>query len=83
MTDEGRELGVMEKSGGRLIRVTANTFEGYDLVDVREYFEDEMGAPKPTRKGISLRREQFGEFVDMLLQAKEALGLADVRTEVI
>jgi len=71
---EGRELAVMEKSGGHLIRVTENTFEGRDLVDVRVYYSDENGALKPTRKGIAIRREQFGDLVDLLMEAREKLN---------
>ena len=74
MSDEGRELGVMEKSGGHLIRVTESNYEGHDLVDVRVYYSDENGTLKPTRKGIAVRREQFGDFVDLLMEAREKLN---------
>ena len=75
------ELAVMEKSSGQLIRVTETEYEGYDLVDVRVYFRDKQDTLRPTRKGISLRRETFGDFADMIAEAREAL--ADKTKEVV
>ena len=57
---------VIEKNSRESIVVSATTHMGYDLVDVREFYKDVDGALKPTRKGVSLRREQVGDVIKAL-----------------
>lgn len=72
MTDEGRELAVMEKTGG-LIIVKEAEYKGHALVDVRQYWRDESGTLRPTRKGLTIRRSQFSEFAELITEAAESL----------
>ena len=69
---EGRELAVMEK-GRNLLVVQETVYETIALVDVRIFYRDRDDVLKPTRKGISIRREEFGDFVDMLCEARHRL----------
>jgi len=73
MSEANGELAVMEKTSGQLIQVTETEFKGFELVDVREYFRDSEGVLRPTRKGLALRREDFGRFVATLIEAEEKL----------
>ena len=57
---------VIEKNSRESIVVSETTHMGYDLVDVRVYYKDEDGELKPTRKGVSLHREQVGDVIKAL-----------------
>ena len=57
---------VIEKNSRESIVVSESTHMGYDLVDVRVYYKDEAGELKPTRKGVSLHREQVGDVIKAL-----------------
>ena len=57
---------VIEKNSRESIVVSESTHMGYDLVDLRVFYKDVDGALKPTRKGISLHREQVGDVINAL-----------------
>lgn len=57
---------VIEKNSRESIVVSESTHMGYDLVDVRVFYKDEAGELKPTRKGVSLHREQVGDVIKAL-----------------
>ena len=57
---------VIEKNSRESIVVSETTHMGYDLVDVRVFYKDDGGELKPTRKGVSLHREQVGDVIKAL-----------------
>ena len=57
---------VIEKNSRESIVVSESTHMGYDLVDVRVFYKDDGGELKPTRKGVSLHREQVGDVIKAL-----------------
>ena len=57
---------VIEKNSRESIVVSETTHMGYDLVDVRVFYKDSEGELKPTRKGVSLHREQVGDVINAL-----------------
>ena len=57
---------VIEKNSRESIVVSESTHMGYDLVDVRVFYKDADGTLKPTRKGVSLHREQVGDVIKAL-----------------
>ena len=57
---------VIEKNSRERIVVSESTHMGYDLVDLRVFYKDVDGTLKPTRKGISLHREQVGDVIKAL-----------------
>ena len=57
---------VIEKNSRESIVVSETTHMGYDLVDVRIFYKDEGGELKPTRKGVSIQREQVGDVIKAL-----------------
>ena len=57
---------VIEKNSRESIVVSESTHMGYDLVDLRVFYKDVDGALKPTRKGVSLHREQVGDVIKAL-----------------
>ncbi|KAF9430805.1 hypothetical protein BGZ76_000694 [Entomortierella beljakovae] len=45
-------------------RLTVRAWQGHTLIDFREFFNDKTGASKPTKKGISLTKDQFQFILD-------------------
>jgi hypothetical protein len=60
------------KSGN--IRITVNQFGKSMLLDIRKYFKTEDGQSAPTKKGISLSKEQFLEILEILNQKKDDIS---------
>ncbi|HXH11420.1 MAG TPA: transcriptional coactivator p15/PC4 family protein [Alphaproteobacteria bacterium] len=56
------------------VRVSFTSYRGYDLVDIRVYFQDEQGEWRPTKRGVSLSVDSFGELRDAILKAEEMLN---------
>ena len=57
---------VIEKNSRESIVVSETTHMGYDLVDVRVFYKDSEGELKPTRKGVSIHREQLAGLIKAL-----------------
>ncbi|MGU3541033.1 transcriptional coactivator p15/PC4 family protein [Methylobacterium sp. A54F] len=71
---QARTIAIVTKNALEEVRVSLSTFNGYDLVDVRTFadFDGSGGEKRPTRKGISLKREKLGELIAALQAADEA-----------
>ena len=64
----------IEKREGELIRVEDTEYNGHLLVDVRVYYLPSGTEEwKPTRKGISIRRDLLGQVVDTMRQLQEGV----------
>jgi len=61
-----RLLASSARGGGNVLETE---FQGGRLVDVRIWYRDAEGALKPTRKGLAVRREEFGAFVELVQEA--------------
>ena len=60
-------IGEISKNRRDTVRVTLRTFKGYDLIDVRVWYEDtKTGELKPSPKGISLKLELLPELLEVL-----------------
>jgi hypothetical protein len=63
-----------------VIVVSLSTFEGCNLVDVRQHFTNEQGQMRPTQKGIAMLTARLPELhaaiAKALAKARE-LGLLD------
>jgi hypothetical protein len=58
------------KNNSETVRVTANTFQGHDLIDIRIYAKNfSTGEVGPTRKGISLNVDVVPELINALTWA--------------
>lgn len=60
----------IERGLGDRIHVRVSQFKGRVYLDVRNFYEDEAGEWKPTRKGVSIPVEFYGELMDALVAAK-------------
>lgn len=71
----------IEKNAREKIRLSLTEFKGYDLVDLRVYYEDEEGNPKPTKKGISFKTGIISQVVEALQEAEKEIKAAKVQEE--
>jgi Transcriptional Coactivator p15 (PC4) len=56
------------------VRVSLTSYRGYDLVDIRVFFQDEQGEWRPTKRGVSLSVDSFAELRDAVVKAEEMLS---------
>jgi len=56
------------------VRVSLTSYRGYDLVDIRVYYQDEQGEWRPTKRGVSLPIDSFGELRDAISKVEEMLN---------
>ena len=66
---------VIEKNSRESVVVSETEYKGNKYVDVRVFYKDTDGTLKPTRKGVSIRRDQLDELVSALI----ALGIGSVK----
>jgi hypothetical protein len=60
----------IEKGLGERIHVRVSQFKGRVYLDVRNFYEDDAGEWKPTRKGVSVPVELYEQLQQAILQAK-------------
>ena len=66
---------VIEKNSRESFVVSETEYKGNKYVDIRVFYKDTDGTLKPTRKGVSIRRDQLDELVSALI----ALGIGSVK----
>jgi hypothetical protein len=54
----------MERSFNEKILFSVSEFKGKRYADIRVYYEDDEGEWKPTKKGVTVSLDSFGEFVE-------------------
>ncbi len=65
---------------GESVRVSLSTFEGHNLVDVRQFFTDGAGQMQATRKGIAMsvyRLPELAAAIGKAIAKARELGLID------
>lgn len=65
------DLGTIPKNSREEIRVTLETYQGRELVNLRVWFEADGGEYRPSKKGIAFRRELLPEVLTALNKARE------------
>ncbi len=72
---QGEEILVqaIDKTLGNRIHVRISEFKDRDYLDIRNYYEDENGEWKPTRKGIAIPVEFYDELVASIAAAKDII----------
>jgi Transcriptional Coactivator p15 (PC4) len=63
-----------------VIVVSLSTFEGHNLVDVRQHFHNDKGQMRPTSKGVAmvvLRLPDLAKAINKALAKAQELGLID------
>ena len=60
----------IDKGLGNRIHIRISRFKDRDYLDIRNYYEDDAGEWKPTRKGIAVPVEFYDELMESLVAAK-------------
>ncbi len=63
----------IDKGLGGRIHVRVSRFRDRDYIDIRNFYEDEAGEWKPTRKGIAVPIEMYEELMTALGAAKDEI----------
>ena len=66
-------VSAIDKSLGNRIHVRISRFKDRDYLDIRNYYEDDAGEWKPTRKGISVPVEFYDDVMKALVSAKAVI----------
>jgi len=64
----------IDKGLGNRIHIRISRFKDRDYLDIRNYYEDDAGEWKPTRKGIAVPVEFYDELIESLTAAKEEIA---------
>jgi len=67
-------VSAIDKSLGNRIHIRISQFKDRDYLDIRNYYEDEAGEWKPTRKGIAVPVEFYDELMQSLAGAKDIIA---------
>ena len=79
MTDEKLQqdevlVRAIDKGLGNRIHIRISRFKDRDYLDIRNYYEDDAGEWKPTRKGIAVPVEFYDELMESLAAAKDMIA---------
>ncbi len=66
-------IGEISKNSTEKIRVTVSEYKGYTFLDVRVYYEDDQGEWKPTKKGITISKDNLEPLIKLLNEGKKKL----------
>lgn len=67
---------------GASVRVTVQTFDGTNVVDIRQCFTNPEGKSQPTKKGICMSVLRLPDLVDALTKARDrAIELGLIKAE--
>lgn len=56
------------------VRISLTSYHGYDLVDIRVYFQDDHGEWRPTKRGVSLSTDAVAELRDAIVKTEAMLN---------
>ena len=60
------------EKGSALIRFSIRQYAGIEYVDIRQFFEDDEGSWKPTKKGVTISLERLDDFAEGVRKLQEA-----------
>ena len=69
-----------ENRKGEQIRISINEYMGHEYIDIRLFFKSD-GEHKPTKKGITLKKDQYPFLLQGVLELGETLGFDPLGTE--
>jgi hypothetical protein len=64
-------IGEIQKNSTENIRVSTESYKGYEFVDIRVYVMNDIGEWIPTKKGVTIAPEKVEELVKFLLESRE------------
>ncbi len=66
-------VSAIDKGLGNRIHIRISRFKDRDYLDIRNYYEDDAGEWKPTRKGIAVPVEVYDDVMESLTAAKAVI----------
>ncbi|MBI4200597.1 MAG: transcriptional coactivator p15/PC4 family protein [Chloroflexi bacterium] len=69
----GVPVHVFSKNNREQIRISLNEYRGFSYIDVRLFYQSGQGF-RPSKKGVTFRKELFPEFFQGIVQLGDALG---------
>jgi len=66
-------VGEIKKNQNEKLRVQVAAFKGTTFLDARIYYEDSEGEWKPSKKGITIKKEDVDQFITFLEEGKKKL----------
>ena len=74
MADETNDIvAEMDKGWNEKIIFSVSDFKGKKYANIRIYYEDDEGAWKPTKKGITVAMDSFREFKERVEELESHL----------
>ena len=64
----------VQRSETEVIRISTREYKGVPYVDLRVFFKDKSGEYRPTKKGLTVRKEQIHEIAKAVCLAEEAFA---------
>ncbi len=73
MDEFGVPIHVIAKNDREQIRISLNEYHGAEYIDIRQFFLVQDGF-RPTKKGVTLRKDLFPELLSGIIQLGDTLG---------
>lgn len=67
-------IGELQKNSTEKIRISLSEYKGYQYIDVRIFFEADDGSWKPTKKGITISRDNIEPLINLLHEGQKKLN---------
>jgi hypothetical protein len=64
---------VLEKNSVEKLWVQISHYKGSTFLDVRVYFQDDEGEWKPTKKGITVKKDAVAPLLELLKKVEKEL----------
>ena len=71
------DIAVIRKNTREELRISLDTFQGHDLVNLRVWFEDNDGIMRPSKKGLAFKLALLPEVAAALQSAQALLPAND------
>jgi hypothetical protein len=75
------EIGRCRKGAGEIVVVSVAPFRGRLRLDVRVFWQNDAGEWLPTRKGVSIGREDCHEFARLVREGVQAIAERGVASQ--
>ena len=66
-------IGEIQKNATERIRVSVSEYKGYTYLDLRIFFENDSGEWMPTKKGVTISKDNIESLISLLSEGKVKL----------
>jgi len=63
------DLGIISKNSREEIRITAETFKGHAIINIRIWYSDQAGEMRPGKQGLAFRLDLLPAVLETLSKA--------------